>query len=148
MAKQVNDAVEVNTAEAVEVNAAEAVEVNAETEIRSIIEVAKDYGVSSANAAAEQDKACITARDLSDRCRAELGDRWIGINFNSARASKAGDHASSLGMTLDQLKLAIEIKDAFDASITKVLKSKGFSCLLYTSPSPRDRTRTRMPSSA
>ena len=24
----------------------------------------------------------------------------------------------------------------------------GFSCLLYTSPSPRDRTRSRMPSSA
>ena len=26
--------------------------------------------------------------------------------------------------------------------------SKGISCLLYTSPSPRDRTRSRMPSSA
>ena len=26
--------------------------------------------------------------------------------------------------------------------------SKGTSCLLYTSPSPRDRTRSRMPSSA
>ena len=27
-------------------------------------------------------------------------------------------------------------------------KSKGYTCLLYTSPSPRDRTRSRMPSSA
>ena len=26
--------------------------------------------------------------------------------------------------------------------------TKGFGCLLYTSPSPRDRTRSRMPSSA
>ena len=25
---------------------------------------------------------------------------------------------------------------------------KGYDCLLYTSPSPRDRTRSRMPSSA
>ena len=25
---------------------------------------------------------------------------------------------------------------------------KGYACLLYTSPSPRDRTRSRMPSSA
>ena len=25
---------------------------------------------------------------------------------------------------------------------------RGYSCLLYTSPSPRDRTRSRMPSSA
>ena len=28
------------------------------------------------------------------------------------------------------------------------LYDKGFICLLYTSPSPRDRTRSRMPSSA
>ena len=28
------------------------------------------------------------------------------------------------------------------------LFNRGFSCLLYTSPSPRDRTRSRMPSSA
>ena len=28
------------------------------------------------------------------------------------------------------------------------LKSQGYVCLLYTSPSPRDRTRSRMPSSA
>ena len=28
------------------------------------------------------------------------------------------------------------------------LKKKGKDCLLYTSPSPRDRTRSRMPSSA
>ena len=30
-----------------------------------------------------------------------------------------------------------------------IVKSRpGYSCLLYTSPSPRDRTRSRMPSSA
>ena len=27
-------------------------------------------------------------------------------------------------------------------------RSNGYACLLYTSPSPRDRTRSRMPSSA
>ena len=27
-------------------------------------------------------------------------------------------------------------------------KKQGYNCLLYTSPSPRDRTRSRMPSSA
>ena len=39
--------------------------------------------------------------------------------------------------------------DQIDA--LKVLKNvvyRGISCLLYTSPSPRDRTRSRMPSSA
>ena len=29
-----------------------------------------------------------------------------------------------------------------------VLRTKGISCLLYTSPSPRDRQKSRMPSSA
>jgi hypothetical protein len=106
-----------------EVNAVNA----AGVEIKSIIQIAKDYAESSAKAAAEQEKADVTARDLSTRCRDELGDKWIGINFNSARASKAGDHAASLGMTLDQLKLAIEIKDAFDVAIIKSLKRKGFS---------------------
>ena len=39
----------------------------------------------------------------------------------------------------------------FDYSGTqacKALKEEGYTCLLYTSPSPRDRTRSRMPSSA
>ena len=31
---------------------------------------------------------------------------------------------------------------------TQVREVKGKNCLLYTSPSPRDRTRSRMPSSA
>jgi hypothetical protein len=118
MQNEVNAVNEVN-----EVNAVNA----AGVEIKSIIQIAKDYAESSAKAAAEQEKADVTARDLSNRCREELGDRWIGINFNSARASKAGDHAASLGMTLDQLKLAIEIKDAFDAAIIKSLKRKGFT---------------------
>ena len=32
--------------------------------------------------------------------------------------------------------------------VYKKVKSKSKICLLYTSPSPRDRTRSRMPSSA
>ena len=33
-------------------------------------------------------------------------------------------------------------------SIARYNNKKDFDCLLYTSPSPRDRTRSRMPSSA
>ena len=48
---------------------------------------------------------------------------------------------------------AAEEKDDFDVVLTaagdqKVQVIKAVSCLLYTSPSPRDRTRSRMPSSA
>ena len=35
-----------------------------------------------------------------------------------------------------------------DAVVKYTLRQKGNDCLLYTSPSPRDRTRSRMPSSA
>ena len=35
-----------------------------------------------------------------------------------------------------------------DAFATVPYHTKGDACLLYTSPSPRDRTRSRMPSSA
>ena len=55
--------------------------------------------------------------------------------------------------TPDQLDAAVASKDAYQAKLTE----KGYgeisteittACLLYTSPSPQDRTRSRMPSSA
>src|SRR5674476_1428565 len=33
-------------------------------------------------------------------------------------------------------------------TVARLLKDHGYSCLLYTSPSPRDRQKSRMPSSA
>ena len=42
-----------------------------------------------------------------------------------------------------------EAKSYFDKSISiDPTDPRGYLCLLYTSPSPRDRTRSRMPSSA
>ena len=38
-------------------------------------------------------------------------------------------------------------QDAILNAVTDEITNRGF-CLLYTSPSPRDRTRSRMPSSA
>ena len=49
---------------------------------------------------------------------------------------------------------AYEKMEAFVPTETAVLENgefyiaDGYGCLLYTSPSPRDRTRSRMPSSA
>ena len=53
-------------------------------------------------------------------------------------ASCAGCHAK-----IDPLGFALENFD-----ITGRWREKYENCLLYTSPSPRDRTRSRMPSSA
>ena len=37
----------------------------------------------------------------------------------------------------------------YPAEFAEIYRKKGYwICLLYTSPSPRDRTRSRMPSSA
>ena len=43
----------------------------------------------------------------------------------------------------DDGTLSVEIADNVQVKV-----AKGMICLLYTSPSPRDRTRSRMPSSA
>ena len=47
--------------------------------------------------------------------------------------------------------LSVKVPDIGDfdgVPVIEVLVSEGDTCLLYTSPSPRDRTRSRMPSSA
>ena len=49
-------------------------------------------------------------------------------------------------------KLTADLKDSavtiVDANGGQVFTTQNSPCLLYTSPSPRDRTRSRMPSSA
>ena len=49
---------------------------------------------------------------------------------------------------LAEAKRKEEFKNTLEEKRTNRLKKYGRSCLLYTSPSPRDRTRSRMPSSA
>ena len=40
------------------------------------------------------------------------------------------------------------LEDGIEQRATTVRAVQRYACLLYTSPSPRDRTRSRMPSSA
>ena len=47
-------------------------------------------------------------------------------------------------LTKRQVKSVIEANHA----LATTMEIQGTPCLLYTSPSPRDRTRSRMPSSA
>ena len=54
-----------------------------------------------------------------------------------------------LGLSLGAgLALCATVGDLVESQFKRDLKIKDMSCLLYTSPSPRDRTRSRMPSSA
>ena len=47
-----------------------------------------------------------------------------------------------------QTETRLKVADNSGAREILTIKVLGGSCLLYTSPSPRDRTRSRMPSSA
>ena len=44
--------------------------------------------------------------------------------------------------------LSVALAEAWNITIVAYLRQERMRCLLYTSPSPRDRTRSRMPSSA
>ena len=66
---------------------------------------------------------------------------------------------AAIAKVAEELKLETKLEEIwysppvhFDpecvAAVRKAAEAHGMSCLLYTSPSPRDRTRSRMPSSA
>ena len=46
------------------------------------------------------------------------------------------------------LEMEREAKEPEEDVVESAVGAWGYDCLLYTSPSPRDRTRSRMPSSA
>ena len=49
---------------------------------------------------------------------------------------------------IEQEIILEDIQTAIDLGIDTIVAGGLTNCLLYTSPSPRDRTRSRMPSSA
>ena len=73
-------------------------------------------------------------------CDRLAGSKILDILTYSTQLVSAGEAADTFDMQLIIPKLELE-----EGLIEYALS---FSCLLYTSPSPRDRTRSRMPSSA
>ena len=63
--------------------------------------------------------------------------------------TKSDELAKATRTFLERLKREVKIGETFyTQEIRKQLRLSSSTCLLYTSPSPRDRTRSRMPSSA
>ena len=62
-------------------------------------------------------------------------DRNYGLNWDLSKSLKL-NYSSTASAVVDELR---------QVGVASDVES---SCLLYTSPSPRDRTRSRMPSSA
>ena len=57
--------------------------------------------------------------------------------------------AADLPLVIDHWRYFAGVIRAEEGSVAEISNSQySYNCLLYTSPSPRDRTRSRMPSSA
>ena len=76
-------------------------------------------------------------RDLSTMIRAENGATGVRP-FEIANCADLGDVSPN----------PVDMQDGLNRVQQFVAKAKAANCLLYTSPSPRDATLSRMPSSA
>ena len=65
-----------------------------------------------------------------------------------SQGMKLGHVAHVLGITNNTLRCKLENESEFKVSEAEKLSKMLQSCLLYTSQSPRDTERSRMPSSA
>ena len=115
----------------------------------------KDY---RAKLKARADKAGYTVSEANlDRLDA-LNEEMVDIRKKvydtevdgTAMVTQGYGKSPSFALTSDMYKVRlIETKRReILADLSKAEGSQFSSCLLYTSPSPRDRTRSRMPSSA
>ena len=76
----------------------------------------------------------IQAAEISTKARRSLGIGYIGLAHYLARHQLSYSHKRAW-------KKVHDLSEAFQYYLLK-------ACLLYTSPSPRDRQKSRMPSSA
>mgnify|MGYP003309751479 CR=1 FL=1 len=57
-------------------------------------------------------------------------------------------HKLPIGHTIFETDITIDGAPSARSTLFQIHDGRNSGCLLYTSPSPRDRTRSRMPSSA
>ena len=76
---------------------------------------------------------------------------FLSIKFKVWRQVSNESNGSYEQFSLEKVSVKISLLEALD-QLNEELTTKNIRpitfCLLYTSPSPRDRTRSRMPSSA
>ena len=63
-------------------------------------------------------------------------------------AKAVGPISQGLNKPANNLSRGCSAKDVFNMIVVTVLQAQALDCLLYTSPSPRDKRQSRMPSSA
>ena len=127
-----------------------------EDEIANLGKPKEDIKTESVNEEEEEAKEKVYVKDLSRLTRniklgAELDELPTDL-AKKTRIKKALQEFESGLEDYNEANIIVStIKQKTGAAIEKMDETerpKGSSCLLYTSPSPRDRTRSRMPSSA
>ena len=102
------------------------------------------------NGAAPKDRVMLETLSFPESEIAALGIWTLGCSlvFSGDEDFKSASDATKPVFTISKetnlLKEISNFAEKFEPSVKSLLKD----CLLYTSPSPRDRTRSRMPSSA
>ena len=89
--------------------------------------------------------------DLRDAARKVSGDNGKPYSALGSARSVEGIYQKSIDRPSGKFAVIERAKDFTLVPWRPVMDrnlGKSLSCLLYTSPSPRDRTRSRMPSSA
>ena len=81
-----------------------------------------------------------------------LGIGNIGNEYDDTRHNIGFEIVDQLSQNLDtkfeSVKLAQRAEGSFKGKKIIIIKPNNYVCLLYTSPSPRDLSTSRMPSSA
>ena len=89
----------------------------------------------------------MAAKDNTDQQNGADGD--ISIDMSQAAVKKMIAEARERGtITYDQLNAVLPPDQVSSDQIEDVMSMLNEICLLYTSPSPRDKRQSRMPSSA
>ena len=82
----------------------------------------------------------LTQASKADRGAGDYEIDWVPGVDEALEALSSGQH--------DVCLVDYQLKDRDGLDLLREASRRGIACLLYTSPSPRDRTRSRMPSSA
>ena len=76
------------------------------------------------------------------------GGAIFGLTIGTLMVSFASSIGATLAMLAARFLLRDWVQQRFETYLKTINEGMLKDCLLYTSPSPRDRTRSRMPSSA
>ena len=125
-----------------------------------VVDALRNYDIAlrTSNSAARDLYPTLAAALSEPRIRAELltilsTDPFWGDSFVAYAATSGVEPEGAVALFREGRKTGLEVADDLRSGLVNVLVSQNkfqnaWACLLYTSPSPRDRQKSRMPSSA